>query len=105
MKLQSRKQIDKAGKRYKKFAELPTDRGLIQSYRDFRARAMPTFFRELAQALDGMPALLSARAKRTDTIIRKLRREGTMQLTTMADIVGFRIVVDCIATQRLVILT
>jgi hypothetical protein len=64
---------------------------------------MPTLFRELAQALDGMPALLSARAKRTDTIIRKLRREGTMQLTTMADIVGFRIVVDCIATQRLVI--
>ena len=64
---------------------------------------MPQVFRELAKGLDGMSALLSARAKRTDTIVRKLRRESTMQLTTMADIIGFRIVVDCLETQRRVV--
>ena len=99
----SRKQLDKAGKRFRKFEEGPSDVELLQTYRDFRAIEMPQVFRELAKGLDGMSALLSARAKRTDTIVRKLRRESTMQLTTMADIIGFRIVVDCLETQRRVV--
>lgn len=44
------------------------------------------------QALADGPVLLSGRIKRTDTVIRKLRRERSMSLTFMDDLVGFRVI-------------
>ena len=93
MDLVSKKQLDRLGKRFKLFEEEPVDRGMLQNYRDFRSEALPYLLDEQQSLLKGMPVLQSARAKRTDTIIRKLRRESTMQLSSIADIIGFRIIV------------
>src|SRR5262245_2603090 len=46
-----------------------------------------------------IPNLQSGRIKRNKSIIRKLAREPTMDLSRMTDIVGLRILVACVATQ------
>jgi len=91
--LSSKKQLEKLGKRYRGFTDEPQDRNLLFEYRNFRSQNLPDILRDIEPALHGSHAVLSARAKRVDTIVRKLRREGTMQLPSMADIVGLRIVV------------
>lgn len=99
----SRKAIDNAGARYKDRAELASDRALLQSYRAFRCDVFPVVFEELLRALESTPILLSGRIKRTDTVIRKLRRERAMALTFMDDIVGFRIIAPSPRVQRHVV--
>ena len=99
----SKKQLDRLGKRFKRYEERPTDRGLLQNYRDFRSEALPTLLNEQKNLLQGMPVLQSARAKRTDTIVRKLRRETTMQLSSVSDIIGFRIIVPSLTDQLCVL--
>ena len=96
----SRKAIDNAGARYKDHAELASDRALLQAYRAFRCEVFPGIFEKLIRALDGAPVLLSGRIKRTDTVVRKLRRERAMALTFMDDIVGFRIIAPSPLVQR-----
>ncbi|WP_161626923.1 RelA/SpoT domain-containing protein [Sulfuricella denitrificans] len=60
-------------------------------------------FNSISGLILNRQALLSGRLKRTDTIIRKLRREKTMKLSSMDDIVGFRIIVSTRAEQKKVV--
>ena len=95
----SRKQIEKLGRRYRKYEETPNDRRLLSEYRNTRSRELPAILGELQKALKGTPTVMSARAKRLDTITRKLRREKTLQLPNMADIVGVRILAPSVEDQ------
>lgn len=89
----SRKALDNVGVRFKENQEQVGDRELIQGYRFFRSEDLALGFQSISIALKNKPVAISGRLKRTDTLIRKLRREETMKLTFMADIVGFRILV------------
>lgn len=91
--LVSRKALDNMGKRFRDNNEIVGDRKLIQDYRHFRSDELASGFNNLTDLLTELPINLSGRLKRTDTLIRKLRRERTMKLTNMVDIVGFRILV------------
>lgn len=89
----SRKALDNIGVRFRDNREQVGDRELIQDYRFFRSEDLAFGFQSISLALKDKPVAISGRLKRTDTLIRKLRREETMKLTFMADIVGFRILV------------
>jgi ppGpp synthetase/RelA/SpoT-type nucleotidyltranferase len=60
---------------------------------------------ETAGCLTGIPAVIAGRAKRTQSIIRKLRRPDNfgMDLSRMEDLVGLRIVVPSQAEQQQVL--
>lgn len=91
----SRKAVDNAGLRFRDRSEGTGDRKLLQDYRLFRSEDLLIGFKEIVQATSQFASLLtiSGRLKRTDTLIRKLRRENSMKLSFMDDIVGFRLVV------------
>jgi len=95
----SRKALDNVGVRFRDNRAEVGDRKLIQDYRLFRSEDLAYGFQSISLALNDMPIAISGRLKRTDTLIRKLRREETMKLTFMADIVGFRIIVASPAIQ------
>ena len=99
----SRKALDTAGLRFRDRCEVVGDRGLLQDYRVFRSDDLAQGFHVISVAIAGQPVVLSGRLKRTDTLIRKLRRERTMKLTFMADVVGFRILATCPNVQRTVL--
>lgn len=99
MALRSRKQIDNIGERFRKLTDLSNDRALIQEYRQFRCERLPQILAAMFELLKGELCLLAARAKRTDTIIRKLRREHDMTLSTMGDVLGFRILCSSRSVQ------
>jgi ppGpp synthetase/RelA/SpoT-type nucleotidyltranferase len=96
----SRKALDNLGVRFRDRCEQVGDRGLIQDYRLFRSEDLSAGFEAISKATSRFPALLSGRLKRTDTLIRKLRREKSMKLTFMDDIVGFRILVASPLVQQ-----
>jgi hypothetical protein len=68
-----------------------------------RAATMGAELSRIASLLEGLPALLGCRLKRTDSIVRKLVRERSMDLVRMDDLIGFRILVADPAAQRTVI--
>ena len=96
----SRKALDNVGVRFRDKCELVGDRGLIQDYRLFRSEDLAIGFASISGVTSSQQVVLSGRLKRTDTLIRKLRREETMKLTFMADIVGFRMLVPSPAVQH-----
>lgn len=96
----SRKALDNLGVRFRDRCEQVGDRGLIQDYRLFRSDDMLDGFQSITRAISNIPTLLSGRLKRTDTLIRKLRREKSMKLTFMDDIVGFRLLVGSPLIQQ-----
>lgn len=89
----SRKALDNVGIRFRDNQEQVGDRELMQDYRLFRSEDLALGFQSISSALEGRPVAISGRLKRIDTLVRKLRREETMKLTFMDDIVGFRILV------------
>lgn len=91
----SGKQLQKLGKRLR----LGADSADIRMLNEYRRWFDPTllegaFKMNAALGVGDLPYLLSGRAKRTKSIIRKLVREPTMDLSRMTDIVGLRVVVD-----------
>ncbi|OYV96814.1 MAG: hypothetical protein B7Z68_04920 [Acidobacteria bacterium 21-70-11] len=90
----SGKQLQKLGKRLRQGSD-PADVRLLNDYR----RWFDSALLDTALVINGglgagdIPYLLSGRAKRTKSIIRKLVREPTMDLSRMTDIVGLRIIV------------
>jgi len=101
MLLTSRKSIDNLGVRFRDRTEQIGDRELIQDYRLFRSDDFIENFFSIREVLEGHHAVLGGRMKRTDTIIRKLRREHNMKLTFMDDICGYRIIVPSLKTQSI----
>jgi len=100
----SGKHLQKLGKRLRLGAD-PADVRLLNEYRRWFDPALLSGAFEINNALGAsdLPYLLSGRAKRTKSIIRKLVREPTMDLSRMTDIVGLRIVVAGLEEQRRVI--
>lgn len=75
----------------------PEDVLLLEQLRDYRARrcmGLTALFGSVAAAIGSVPAIVSCRVKRTESIIRKLRRSQhqDMDFARMDDIVGFRVV-------------
>lgn len=97
----SGKQLQKLGKRLRQGSD-PADVRLLNDYRRWFDPALL----DTALVINGglgagdIPYLLSGRAKRTKSIIRKLVREPTMDLSRMTDIVGLRIIVATADEQR-----
>lgn len=97
----SGKQLQKLGKRLRQGSD-PADVRLLNDYRRWFDPALL----ETALVINGglgsgdISYLLSGRAKRTKSIIRKLVREPTMDLSRMTDIVGLRIIVATADEQR-----
>src|SRR5689334_17323780 len=100
---ESKAAVNALGERFREYKEGANDRAVLQEYRQYRCGAMGELFGRLAEVIDGAPAVLSCRVKRIDTIIRKLRRQQEMALPRMDDILGFRIVTESYAVQRLLV--
>lgn len=100
---ESKAALSALGERFREYKESPSDRAVLQEYREYRCGAMGELFGRLAAVIDGSPAVLSCRVKRVDTIIRKLRRQQEMALPRMDDILGFRIVTASYAVQKLLV--
>lgn len=98
----SNRAIVAAGDRFRDEKEVPGDRDLLLAYRSFVTVDLAETFAFIRERLEGVPALLSLRVKRLDSIVRKLRREPAMNLVRMDDIIGFRIIVPSLAHQSAV---
>ena len=103
----SRSSIDKAGKRLRKLAYAPheihrreADLEIVRAYRRFRALGLPWLFRSIRRTVAELPCHVSVRAKRTDAIVRKLSRIGTIKLTRMDDVVAARILCASVGAQK-----
>jgi len=97
---QSKAALTELGERFRRNAEVATDRAVLQEYRRYRCGHIRELLGQLKDVMDELPAVLSCRVKRIDTIIRKLRRQQEMALPRMDDILGFRIVTGSYAVQR-----
>lgn len=80
----------------------PEDLDLLDHY---RRRFDPALVEMNGKLVDGIKAtsvdaLVSGRIKRTKSIVRKLVREPSMDLSRMADIVGLRIIVRTLKDQE-----
>lgn len=91
----SGKQLQKLGKRLRLGLD-PADVRLLNDYRRWFDPALlqAAFAINGALGAGDIPYLLSGRAKRTKSIIRKLVREPNMDLSRMTDLVGLRIIVQ-----------
>jgi ppGpp synthetase/RelA/SpoT-type nucleotidyltranferase len=98
------KQLQKLGKRLRLGSD-PADVRLLNEYRRWFDPALLTAAFEINNGMgaDAPPYLLSGRTKRTKSIVRKLVREPTMDLSRMTDIVGLRMIVDGAEEQRRVV--
>jgi ppGpp synthetase/RelA/SpoT-type nucleotidyltranferase len=99
----SNRGITAIGERFRNYEEAANDRELIQEYRAFRCGDLQQLYDRMVEGLTDCSAILSCRIKRTDTIIRKLRREHAMDLVRMDDVLGFRIIVPSLTIQRQVV--
>lgn len=100
----SGKQLQKLGKRLRG-EPAPEDVQMLNAYRRWFDPALleSAFAINEALAQDAPAYLLSGRAKRTKSILRKLIREPNMDLSRMTDIVGLRIIVADVASQDRII--
>jgi len=70
--------------------------------RKIRSYIFPTYLKEIQLALQNLTYNLSGRLKRFETILRKLKRQSS-DVTMMADIIGYRIIVPSVSQQELII--
>lgn len=97
----SGKQLQKLGKRLRAEAG-KEDLAVLNAYRRWFDPALLEAALQINHAFGRAetPYLLSGRAKRSKSVIRKLVRSPNMDLGRMTDIVGLRIVVDDLDAQR-----
>lgn len=96
----TRSEVDESGRRFRTYEESERDFQIIRNFRSLRCEGLRRLFTQIAEAVTEEPCALSCRVKRTDTIVRKLRRESSMDLSRMEDIVAFRIIVPSPLAQR-----
>jgi hypothetical protein len=70
--------------------------------RKIRSNIFPIYLKEIQKALPNAAYNLSGRLKRFETILRKLKRQSS-DVTMMADIIGYRIIVPSVNQQEIVI--
>jgi hypothetical protein len=70
--------------------------------RKIRSNIFPIYLKEIQNALPNVAYNLSGRLKRFETILRKLKRQSS-DVTMMADIIGYRIIVPSVNQQETVI--
>lgn len=97
--IRSRKAISKIGIRLRDGELLPSDQEALIEYRSFVASLLPQCHSEIVRLLAGSEFLAACRVKRLESIVRKLRRERTMKLPNMTDIVGLRVIVNSPESQ------
>lgn len=100
MAIPSKRQINDAG-RALAYGDTSVEDGawaleLVNTWREMHVAPLQLLFEETSAVAESMPtALVTGRIKKLDTIIDKLRRDGTpSKLATMYDIAGCRIVLD-----------
>lgn len=95
--LPSKTRIDKAGEALKAYEQSPAELQILSSWRAAHAYALNTFqslFRSKIRTLKNSKDIVVAqRLKRLPSIISKLQRFPTMNLSQMQDIGGIRIIV------------
>lgn len=74
----------------------------LQYLRKIRSLIFPNYLKEIQLALQYLTYNLSGRLKRFETILRKLKRQSS-DVTMMADIIGYRIIVPSISHQEIII--
>ena len=74
-------------------------------YRLFRLLGLPPMFRALTGVLSGKSVLLAARLKRRQSLRAKLKRLVSINLSQVADIIGFRVICESVADSRAVVTT
>ena len=101
--LVSKGRINKLGKQLRSGAEGDHIEIGEQCYRLFRLESLPLTFRTLAEMLIDRRVLLSARLKRRRSLRGKLHRLRSINLSQIADVVGFRVVCeDVVGVQSVV---
>ena len=88
----SRGAVDRAGKRIASGNELPGDRDLIADFRDECTTGLLPTCKRIEETLGDLIRALSARPKRTASIVRKCIKLR-IKVSEMDDLIGFRIVV------------
>lgn len=88
----SRTQVKLAGQRIRAGSDDVQDKEILQRWRARHIWVLNTFQANLRKYTAGTNIVVGQRLKRQPTIIDKLRREPRMQLTTMHDIAGCRVV-------------
>lgn len=88
----TRTQVREAGKRVRKDNSTLKDELVIENWRASHSYIMNTFKPMLYGRAKRGGFKVAQRLKRKNTIYDKLRREPSMQLTTMHDIAGFRLI-------------
>lgn len=88
----SRSRVKNAGKRIRD--DRPTDEDILvlENWRASHAYVLNTFQTNLRRRAHNQAITVAQRLKRRPTIVDKLRREPTMQLDTMHDIAGCRLI-------------
>ncbi len=86
--------INKAGQRIRDGEAKADDWSILRDFRDFRAFGLFELFPPVVRALDGLAAQATCRVKRIRSIVRKLKRQSTMNLSQMDDLVGLRVLAD-----------
>lgn len=88
----SKTQVKKAGQRIRNGSRDPVDMGILQRWRARHIWVLNTFQANIRKYTSGTKYVVGQRLKRQPTIIDKLVREPRMQLTTMHDIAGCRVI-------------
>ncbi len=88
----TRSRVKAAGKRLRDDRGTPEDALIFENWRAAHAYVLNTFQTNLRRRATLFDATVAQRLKRRPTIIDKLQREPTMQLDTMHDIAGCRLI-------------
>lgn len=99
------KQVQHLGKRLRDGVASEQDITLLNRY---RAKFDPLLFSTADRVIvslesAGIPHLISGRTKRTKSIVRKLVRDHSMDLSRMIDIVGIRVIVSDVNSQDIAV--
>lgn len=88
----SKNRVKTAGKRIRRNQATDEDWDVLENHRRAHARTLNTHQIRLRRVLTNIEFSVAQRLKRRPTIIDKLRREPKMQLSTMHDIAGCRVI-------------
>lgn len=86
--------VKTAGRRYRSNTATPEDGLVLENWRASHAYVLNTFQSALRNRARGKDVTVGQRLKRRPTIIDKLMREPSMQLSTMHDLAGCRLIFE-----------
>ncbi|MCY4378637.1 MAG: RelA/SpoT domain-containing protein [Candidatus Dadabacteria bacterium] len=93
-KFKSRGEVDRATEKYRKNPKDPVVHDVLNAYRSFRLNCIRTSLSLLRESTPPDRVLISARLKRLQSILRKIRCGYKGSISEMDDIIGFRVVCE-----------